>query len=260
MTGTTDDSERGDARPGSVRGIARSPVLVAALVIGGLAVLALWLVLRGNLDDAPLEALPGDRDMPVVAPDAVGGLSGPVQTVCAEPAIWAATDMRPAFVAAVISSGQADVCVDVYRLPDEDAEKDYYRAVASGWWTTQAVDVQWPWQARGEPAGEVWVELTWDPESLDNYWQTEWAVLGECQPDGTGGTRQLPGLAPFGSPPSCMHGTGAIGQPGADVRHVTWSVAAPQAQHATAMVLDISVAEGEVPDFIVAVRQVDIEG
>lgn len=260
MTSATDASGRREVGPRAAARGSRSPVLTAAIVVGVLALVAAWLGVRGNLADGPFESPPGDQDMPVVAPAGPTDLSPSLQTVCAEPSTWNATDLRPALGAAVLSSGQADVCVDVYRVPDEDPAKDYYRAVASAWWTTQSRTTQWPWQARGEPAGEMWVELTWDPESLDNYWQTEWAVLDECDTHDVGETRQLPDLVPFGSELRCLRDTGAIGQPLAEMRQVTWSLSSPQEQDATVMVLDISVAEGEVPEFSVGVRQVDIEG
>lgn len=260
MAGTTDHGIQGDAPTGSARRGARAWLLTATLVTGVLALVALWLVLRASLDDGQTEAEPGAQAMPVIAPAEGSGLTGPVQTVCAEPMTWAATDVRPAFVAAVTASGQAEVCIDVYRLPDEEDAKDYYRAVASGAWTTQSRATQWPWQARGEPAGEVWVELSWSPASLDNYWQTEWVSLGECSADGAGETRHLPGLVPPGAEGICARDAAVIGQPEADLSHVTWSVIAPQAHDATAMMLDVAVPEGEVPAFSLAVRQVDIEG
>ncbi|WP_152650289.1 hypothetical protein [Demequina aestuarii] len=260
MFGTSDSAGRGGASVGSARRAARTPLRTGALVLAALALLALWMVLRGNLDDGPLEAPPGAQDMPVVTPAVDAGLTGPVQTVCAEPLIWAATDLRPEFAAAVTASGQADVCVDVYRLPDEDGAKDYYRAVASGWWTTQARATQWPWQASGEPAGEVWVQLTWDPATSDHFWATEWMALGPCRPGGAGETRHLQGLVASGTEEMCGRESAGIGQPAADVSHVTWSVSSPQHHDATAMTLDIAVPEGEVPEFSLAVRQVDIEG
>ena len=173
---------------------------------------------------------------------------------------WIASDLRPAFLATVVFEGEASACVDVYRVPDEDPAKDYYRAVASTRWATQSRETQWPWRAAGVPGGEVWIELAWEPATVDNYWMTEWADFGPCLAGGEDWVYFLPGLEAADEELGCGREPAVIGQPEADTSHVAWSVPAPQERDATAMVIDIAAPEGEVPDFTFGVRQVDLEG
>lgn len=230
--------------------------VIAVVAVAGFG----WTVKRAALDDGGVDAPPAEVSAAVVVARGDGELSGPVQSECAPPLAWEALGSFPALAAVVDAAGQADVCLDVYRVTDEDAAKDYYRAVASGWWTTESSSTRWPWQEGSEPAGDVWVGLEWSLPAVDHYWQTRWAWYTPCEAVGMDDPVELQGLEPAGGAQWCSPGSSPIGQPVADDTHVTWSVAAPQDLDATAMVLDIAVPEGAVPHFSLEVRQVPLDG
>ncbi|WP_144018685.1 hypothetical protein [Demequina sp. NBRC 110051] len=247
----TDERARSRARRAGVR---------VALIVTVLVLVVVWIAARATLDDGDPQAVGGPEGAPVVAVDPASGLTGPVQTSCVEPLVWVASDLRAAFLATVVFEGEAAACVDVYRVPDEDPAKDYYRAVASARWATQSRDARWVWQATGEPRGEVWVELAWEPATVDNYWMTEWAEFGPCPTGGETEIYYLQGLVAADDEFGCGRSPVVIGQPEAEVDHVAWSVPAPQERDATAMTVDVAVPEGEMPHFTLGVRQVDLEG
>ncbi|WP_084130750.1 hypothetical protein [Demequina sp. NBRC 110055] len=247
----TDEREGTRARRAGVR---------VALVAVAFVLLVVWIAARATLDDGAPQAVGVPEGAPVVVSDSASGLAGPVQTSCVEPLAWVASDLRPEFLATVMFEGEAAACVDAYRVPDEDPAKDYYRAVASTRWATEVRETQWPWRAAGQPRGEVWVELAWEPATDDNYWMTEWVDFGPCPTGGESEIYVLQGLVAADEEFGCGREPTVIGQPEAELDHVSWSVPAPQERDATAMVVDIAVPEGEAPDFTLALRQVDLEG
>jgi hypothetical protein len=186
-----------------------------------------------------------------------------LETECFGSTVWDSALSRPVMVAVTRFSGFVDTCLDVYRLLDEDPAKDYYQVLVHGSWVTTTYQVLWPWQARDEPAGEVWMALTWDVPVAGNYWQTQWVELDECTSDAASERLVVPWASSFAPVPGLEcepEGSVTIGQPEADQTHVTWSVTDLHEQVGTGMLLEIAVPEGEVPRFEFDVRQVDTEG
>ncbi|WP_156165162.1 hypothetical protein [Demequina silvatica] len=207
----------------------------------GTLAIAGWVVARSLLGAVPeAEELPADREVPAIQVPGEAQLS----YACIGGGWYEDARTYDLLMVQTVASGQLDVCVQVFRIPDEDPSADYYRAAATAYWTTEGGWSATPWAAiDAPPLGPETIAIHVSEPHRDNVFLADHAVLEPCA-EGEEAVYPRGGWVLAGG---CPVEDAIEDVEDGDV--ASWTIAEPSAVDVTVHTLEVKVDEGATPVF-----------